>query len=236
MQMFESPPPSTPSLGWMLIFADLLSLILTFFVMVFSMNAVQVDDWQAVVNALSDRLNPAQSRLRDEKWDEHPKPQSDFPESQNIEYLNTVIEEMLARDPVLQKAHVRLLDDRVAVSLPADLLFSAGSSEIADPKTFASLAELAALLGNVRNEISVVGYTDPSPVHGKTFASPWELSLARAMAIARVLRRSGYRQPMPVYGYGGKRYGDLLDGLPMAIQSQLSRRVDIVIRDYEQGR
>lgn len=234
MDTLELPEPyqaKTPA--WMVIFADLMSLLLTFFVLIFSMNAVQVEDWQAVVEALSDRLNPAEARLREEPWDRHPKPNSDFTYGQSIDYLNTVLEQKILAVPALAGTRVRLLEDRLAISVPADLLFSLGSAKIADPAAEQAVADLAGLLRHLKNEVSVVGYTDPSPVSGTKYTSPWELSLARAMAVAKVMKDSGYGRPLPVYGYGGQRFGDMLAALPPELQSRLSRRVDVVIKEFD---
>ena len=46
------------SKGWMITFADLLSLMLAFFVLLFAMSKVEVDSWKALVDSLSNRLNP----------------------------------------------------------------------------------------------------------------------------------------------------------------------------------
>lgn len=231
---FARPEPPVNA-SWMIILADLLSLMLTFFVLIFSMNAVQVSDWRAVVDALSDRLNPSEARLRQTPWDGHEQDKVDAVHAQDVDYLATLLSDQIARDDVLRNARVRLLDDRVAISIPADLLFTRGSARIGDSAAFDAFARLAALLRNLENEIMVVGYTDPSPVDAKQYPSHWELSLSRALAVARILKQNGYRQPVPVYGYGANRFGDIMKDLPVDIQSRLSRRVDIIIRDYEQG-
>ncbi len=53
---------------WMVIFADLLALLLTFFVLMFSMSSVQVAEWQAIVTSLSENLNPERARVQDYDW------------------------------------------------------------------------------------------------------------------------------------------------------------------------
>ncbi|RMF10180.1 MAG: chemotaxis protein MotB [Alphaproteobacteria bacterium] len=223
--------PKTPA--WMVVFADLLSLLLTFFVLVFSMNSVQVEDWKAVVQTLSDRLNPNRVLMQQERYEGHEQNAVDLPLSESLEYLNTVIEEKLAGDPVLGQARVRLLDDRLAISIPSDLLFKTGSAEIADDDVYKAVSELAAMLSRLENRIAIIGYTDPSPVSGTQYTTHWELSIDRALAIARILAGSGYDQPIATFGYGGTRFGDLLKDLPVELQSRLSRRVDIVVRETE---
>ena len=48
--------PSGLSSVWLVIFADLVALLLTFFVMLFSMSNVTVESWQKMVDALNDQI------------------------------------------------------------------------------------------------------------------------------------------------------------------------------------
>jgi chemotaxis protein MotB len=58
----EMPPAPPPDRVWMVIFTDLVSLMLTFFVLLFAMSSVQFDRWKAMTEALSQTLNPARER------------------------------------------------------------------------------------------------------------------------------------------------------------------------------
>lgn len=231
----SAPQPGAGTPSWMMIFADLLSLLLTFFVLIFSMNSVQVKDWEAVVNTLSDRLNPGRALIREEFYDGHEQAAVDVPPGASIEYLAVVIRQHTARSPVLADARVRQLDDRLAISIPSELLFGTHGTRIIDRNVRGALAELAGLLRRMENQVSVVGYTDPSPVDGTDYKTHWELSLRRSLAVARILEESGYPRTVPVYGHGGTRFGDLLADLPVALQSRLSRRVDIMVSEYERS-
>ena len=53
--------------SWMLIFTDLVSLMLTFFVLLFSMSVVKVDAWNNVVSALSQSLKPSERKAQTEE-------------------------------------------------------------------------------------------------------------------------------------------------------------------------
>lgn len=221
---------------WMLTFADLLSLILCFFVLLFAMNAVELKSWDKVVTSLSDRLNPAVAKTRSQPSEYNHDAQVMRAEGTKIEYLATLIAEKISDDPILAGAHVRLLEDRVAISVPADLLFYDGSSQIADQTVFKALNDLASTLSMLDNEVSVVGYSEGLQKAGDVNNSRWELSLERALTIARILRQSGYRKPLAAYAYGERRFGDLINDLPDHLQSRFNRRVDIIIRRDEIGR
>jgi len=78
----------------------------------------------------------------------------------------------------------------VRVTLPQAVLFSSGSTEVnaAGRKVLASVAKVA--LKGGKDSIRVVGYSDAVPVGKelkKHYTDNWELSAARAAAVARVL-------------------------------------------------
>ena len=52
--------------SWMLIFTDLVSLMLTFFVLLFSMSVVKVEAWNNIVSALSQSLKPSERSAQSE--------------------------------------------------------------------------------------------------------------------------------------------------------------------------
>jgi len=83
-------------------------------------------------------------------------------------------------------------------------------------------------LRNIGNQIEINGHTDPVPATGGEYASNWELSVARAAAVANALRRSGYAEDIIALGFADSRFSQLPD-LPTDQRNALGRRVDIVV-------
>jgi len=84
-------------------------------------------------------------------------------------------------------ASVDLAPDRsVRIVLTGDVLFAPGAAELKEAVR-QSLAKIAALLCRTPYMINVVGHTDDTPIHTERFPSNWELSTARAGAVARFL-------------------------------------------------
>ncbi len=81
--------------------------------------------------------------------------------------------------------------DRVVVRLPEAITFDQGRAEI-KPGMAAVLERLAEVLARRRGyQVVVTGHTDNLPIHNRDFASNWELSAARAAAVARALMAKG---------------------------------------------
>jgi chemotaxis protein MotB len=90
------------------------------------------------------------------------------------------------------RADIRVVGDRFVV--PTDVLFDSGSADL-NPAAQAQMTKLAQTLNAVAAEIPsnldwivrIDGHTDKRPIHTPQFASNWELSTARAVAIVKYL-------------------------------------------------
>lgn len=93
------------------------------------------------------------------------------------------------------------------VILQGEVLFDSGSDAL-KPEGEALMAKmgaaLAQLLASEPHQMALVGgHTDNKPIHGGRFASNWELSTARALAVTRVLVLAGVPQERVVAaGFG----------------------------------
>ncbi len=222
----ERPPPSV-SRAWLITFTDLVSLMLTFFVLLFSMSSVQVDRWKEMIDTLSQSLNPNREAPRVD-------PTSRFnirmvlrERAIDLDYLSAVLEDRMAGDPVLGRGHLLRLSDRMVVSLPGDLLFDPNSA-LLSRRAGEALFRLGGVLRNINNQVIVQGHTDPVPPSAGAYRSNWELSVGRAVSVANALRRAGYPEHIAAVGFASTQYALLPSG-EESWRRALARRVDIVI-------
>ena len=213
--------------AWMISLADLLALMLTFFVLLFSMNAVQYADWQPVVSSFRKQFNPRAAEVRSEP-DQGIAVRGYVASATSLDYLAAIFRDKLAA-PEWHGARLTRLADRIVLSLPSDLVFGSGRSE-PGAQARALITALSEQLAQLGNRIEIAGHTDPAPIGSASpYASNWELSLHRAAAVAERFRASGYARPIRVVGYADSRFGDLSPALPRDERTRLARRVDIVI-------
>lgn len=212
---------------WLLTFTDLVSLMLTFFVMLFSMSNVKLDRWDNVIDSLSQSLAPEQVKTPISSTATHNIATVFRKRAINLDYLTSVLREKIDSDELLKQTQFMRLEDRLVLALPGDLLFEAGRAVMTD-RARAALFRLGGALSTVANQLGVNGHSDPSPVAGGDYASNWELSTARAAAVANQLRAAGYAEPIVAFGYSDSRY-DQLPPMPQAQRQLMGRRVDIVV-------
>ncbi len=221
------PPPAVSRRSWMITLSDLISLLLAFFVLLYSMHSVKFDRWQSAVDSLTEALNPK----RAEALAPFPSPFNIGKVSRkrviDLDYLATVLQQSLKSDTVLSKARVTRRADRLIIALPGDLLFDPGRAVLSQ-RARDAVFNLGGILRALGNRIGVNGHSDPGALSSPEYTSNWELSLARAAAVANALRRAGYEREIVAYGHADSRY-DELPRMNEAERQALARRVDIVV-------
>lgn len=213
------PRPPVVSQAWMVSFSDLMSLMLAFFVMLFSMSQLQTEAWKSIVSGLSDELAPGRERAILEIREEARPLRIHEPKGIDLGYLEAVIREKFRNNPVLENARIDGRADRVVIALPVDMLFEA---EMALPAPTAGpvLEAVGQSLASIKNRVEIHVYSDDgdrpalSPSGG--FGSAWELSLSRAMMAKKLLVQGGQSLSIIPVGHsvpagGGTAMGDVVE-------------------------
>lgn len=238
MTLFTKPFVERRSPGrslWLVTFTDIMALMLTFFVMLFSMAGPPMEPvWEGVRKTFSNEL----LSNKEGEWYSGPLDAPGMstrtipPGHLNLGYLEALLQEKINTEPTLMGVKLIVQKENLILSLPSDLFFAQGSATISARGKVRLLA-LADLLTHIGNRINLVGHTDPieGTKESDVGSSHRVLSLARALAVARVLESAGCTAPLFVYGNGSGDYGpyDPAHAPSQARRMSAARRVDIVI-------
>jgi chemotaxis protein MotB len=139
------------------------------------------------------------------------------------------LREVLAGNP-----DVRIVGDRFVFQ--SEVLFAQGSAELGDPGK-QQILRLAALLKDLIPRIPpeinwvlrVDGHTDKVPIHTLQFASNWELSTARAIAVVKFLADQG----IPPGRLAATGFGEFqpLDTRDDEISRRRNRRIELKLTE-----
>lgn len=224
-----SPAPPKENNAWMLTVADLFSLMLTFFVLVYSMSTIQQEKWEAITQSLMQRLRPVDQDTQFTLPSLLSVDRAEFAYARNLDYLYRIISERREESADLKPVKVQRLPHAILLTLPENTLFEPGGTDL-KPAGEAAVHALGELLSRIGNQVEIEGHTDPTPVQSKDYPSNWELSLARAVRVANVFRDAGYLYQLAISGMGSSRFQR--SGSPSAQnQSLYARRVDVLIRE-----
>ncbi len=224
----KKPPEEIKTDGWVATFGDLISLMLTFFVLIVSMSTM--DD--LTLKQISSSFDSGAMSLFDSasNTDISMLPVQEQPRL-SMQELMLAARQMSNR--VLQnsvwkhKVRARVVDNKLILSLPDSVLFGTGTAtlKLADIEI---LRRLARLLASTPGYVRVEGHTSTEPLPTDSpFADAWSLSLARAASVLHVLEAEGVnRSRLSLAGYGPSR--------PVSTNStpygrRKNRRVDIVL-------
>jgi len=214
--------------AWMTTFADLVSLMLTFFILLVSMSTLD----KTGLADISTYFQKAVSVLNAGS-----KTEMQIIPPMDLQKLVTPRELMLA---MRQNSHVVLksstlehkvktviIRDKLFLRISDSVLFDQGSADL-KPEHIEALKRLAKMLATVPGRISVNGHTDNRDMEGTDqYPDPWSLSLARAASVLHVLENEGVSPGrLSLAGYGPSRPIST-DATPFGRGK--NRRVEIVV-------
>lgn len=163
--------------NWIISYADMMTLLCIFFIMLFSMSKINVPEFESVKKEVS----------------EHFGAKYESPTEDLGKFINMVLTEA-----GVQK-DVTLTSDGTSVALAfhSTMFFDTLSAEIS-PAGRSIVEKIAVKLGefqqkkNKKYKIVVEGHTDDQPIVGGPFPSNWELSSARATRVVRLFIDKGF--------------------------------------------
>lgn len=118
-------------------------------------------------------------------------------------------------------------EGRMLIVMPTDVLFDSGRT-LVRPDAVDGLATVAEALREIPGRrFRVDGHTDNVPIHTARFASNWELSAARAIAVAHILVEYGLDQR--VVSIGGHAELDPVGPNDSDEHRGRNRRIEIVL-------
>lgn len=215
---------------WIITYADLFTLLLTFFVLIFSLAVIDVEREKVALNSLigAFKFLPAgRSLVGDEKPESIPKPTA--PMDQPSALTEGYLRRLAANGLFGPEADVVREEDRIMVRFTDKLLFEEGSSRLL-PEGEKFLSGLAVHLKNDSQEIEIRGHTDRYEV----FTGPdpsavsWKISTERSLAVYRLFLKTGI-EPRRMSAHGMGFFHPVVDGNQYPSFRYKNRRVEILL-------
>lgn len=168
---------------WLYTLSDLMSLLLCFFVLLFSMSKVENGRWEQIFGvAVHDDVSMTAEERADQEAQRNAAALSD---ARDANYLQALMTDRLAHLTLGVPVGITRVSDGVLLTMPADALFATGAAR--DTAALAKqLAPLASLLTSVPNALSVILSSPHSPT-----PEAWRATLARGQAFADALGHAG---------------------------------------------
>ncbi|KAB7705397.1 flagellar motor protein MotB [Bacillus aerolatus] len=201
--------------SWLLPYADLLTLLLALFIVLFAMSSVDAKKFQLVSQAFNSAFDGGTGVMN---YPEVVPPEStseSSPENKELSELGKQdkeeltemqqkINQYIKENDLQSKVETVLSGEGLLLRIRDNVLFDSGVSEIREDDKKAA-REISRLLEmNVPRTIIISGHTDNMPIKTAEFESNWELSAMRAVNFMKVMLENPKLDPrlFSAKGYG----------------------------------
>jgi chemotaxis protein MotB len=213
--------------GWVMTYGDMMSLLLTFFVLIVSFSSMQEAKFKEAALSLRKAFGVMVEPQSVIRIDDPLVPRYEMQEQKNLLFEVRELEKALLDKQLASEVQIEFRPDGVQFRLEAPVLFAPGQSAV-QPASREVLDTLAGFLGKFPGEVRVEGHSDATPIRNSRFPSNWELSAARAGAVARYFQGQGL-EPARIAATGFGEHRPLVDNDSVEGRAK-NRRVEIFLK------
>lgn len=175
--------------SWLMSYADMITLLLVFFVIFVSVSEPKKEKFSAAIESMKEKFGSVDLST---------------PFTGVYRTLQATIEEQ----QILKDVAVTRSEYAIQLELASNVFFKEGTADL-DPDATGILADMAAAIKKIDfldYTIVVEGHTNDLPVTSPKYPSNWELSAARAAAVVRFFADHGIKpEKMSAVGYADTR-------------------------------
>jgi chemotaxis protein MotB len=220
----EEHPPGSPA--WMTTYGDMVTLVLTFFVLMFAFSTVDSQKYQQIVNSLRGAMGGnigvlQQGTTLDMVGEMTTTGNPSY--DRVLKQLQKILEQEVNKDKVELSQNGR----NIIVSFKEKLFFKIGSADIR-AEALPILNEVGKVIREQKLTMRVEGHSCDIPIRTVKFPSNWELSAIRAVNVSKYLIEKVQVAPQKVSVAGYGQYRPMVPNTSEANRAR-NRRVDIVL-------
>jgi len=216
--------------AWMTTFGDMMTLLLVFFVMLYSFSVMDLEKFQGFIDSFQNQIGILErgKTIMDEDLIARGSQGQDFNVArENLTMVQERLQNYIQREGLEDRVALQMSSRGLVVSVRGEVLYEIGRANIL-PEGRALLNEIINYIDDIPNEIRVEGHTDNWPIRTEEFPSNWELSTARATNVVRYFVNNTTINPYRFSAAGYSEYRPVAENNTSENRA-LNRRVEIVI-------
>lgn len=243
--------------SWLLPYADLLTLLLALFIVLFAMSEIDSQKFKAVSESFNQALNggsgimenpsplPQPEAVSTEVQEETEEPEEveeteeEMTEEEiaeaaaasdrsELEEIQKKVNSYIKTKKLTANLETSLTEEGLLISIRDNVLFSSGSASIRNQDEKIA-SEISTLLElNPPRNIIISGHTDNMPIQTANYDSNWELSVMRSINFMKLLLKNEELDPSWFSAKGYGEYEPVADNETAEGRSK-NRRVEILI-------
>ena len=221
---------------WLVTYADLMTLLLVFFVLLYSLSSFEKETYKSKVETVLEQLK------QDQKpngffldLSEDPDRKISLEDITGLRSrdatLSNMMNNLVRKTDPNQNITTQSQKGKIVITLSGETLFSSGSAKL-NPTALPVFNQMIQIFDKFPEyTINIKGHTDDIPISTPVFPSNWELSAIRATTVLKYLISMGI-SPQRLTATG---YGDILPQVPNTTDEnrEKNRRVEFVLEKNE---
>ena len=246
--------------SWLIPYADLLTLLLALFIVLYAVSAVDAKKFDEMSQAFNIALNSGSGLLEkptivetgpdtivkkkkpEDKETEKDKTQEQIAEEkrqalikqeqEDLEKLKKQLDNYIKQNGLTNDLNTKLNQSQLMIIISDNALFDSGSDALKGNSKELATAISELLKAYDQYEIVVAGHTDNVPIYSERFKSNWDLSSSRAIRFMDVLLQNKSLKPQRFSAIGYGEYHPVATNDTTSGRAK-NRRVEVsIIRKY----
>jgi len=210
---------------WVISYADFVTLLFAFFVVLFATSNADMAKARAVSEAVKAAFS--EKTYVDVNALKAGKAKVENPPKEDLSSTEALLRRQLKDEIRKGEIELRRESRGLVISFKQAGIFDSGDAAVKD-SALPAMAKLASAMEQIPNQVRLEGHTDNQPIYNDHFKNNWELSSARSIAFLQIITGKFH---MPLHRLAVSGYADVV---PIADNSTetgraRNRRVDVVI-------
>lgn len=212
--------------AWMLTFADLVSLLICFFVLLYSMKSVDETIWKKISGSFAGALNYSQKFKQVNPNNDSTTESERMVESDGMEYIQSILATKFDREGLIEFVTFKQDTEtqELHIKVTGDVMFINDSAEITE-KGEQIISFITETIQYLEHKVEIASYVAHDP-QGLAMQN----SMMRSLSVRDYIQRKGNRKPIKVSGFGDAYYNSLKNVLPDQELRDKTVALDFIIK------
>ncbi|MDF2839890.1 MAG: ytxE [Clostridia bacterium] len=217
---------------WLATYGDMMTLLLVFFVLLFSMSSIDTAKYKAAVLSLNGSLGVLDSGPTislEPLVNNYPvdSPTESSAESEEFSDMQEELMKILEESELSGQVKLEINERGLLIRFLDSVLFDSGKADL-KPQALEIIDKISVILNESNKRITVEGHTDNVPISTFKYPSNWELSTTRAVNVVKYMIDKSAIDPIRLSASGYADQHPISDNKSIEGRKN-NRRVDMVI-------
>lgn len=223
--------------SWLLPYADLLTLLLALFIVLFAMSSVDAQKFQSMSNIFNEIFSGGTGIIdRSALLENGQHEKTNVPSSREenpLEVVQKKINQYITENDLSDQLTTSLTSEGLLLTINDNVFFDSGSAEVREEDILIAKEISELLVMDPPSNIIISGHTDNVPIHNSLYSSNWELSAMRAVNFMKIILENPNLNPSLFSAKGHGEYNPIASNDTEEGKAK-NRRVEVLIQPTNQ--